>query len=384
MNPYVEKSFTDTSKYWPYLLRYGLILLYLQNILEQDIDMEFTAKQIARLIQGHIEGDENATVNAFAKIEEGVAGAISFLANPKYIHYLYETKSTIVLVDESITIEKPVHTTIIKVANARDCVAKLLQLYENGMRQKKTGIDSLAFVSASAKLGKDVYVGPFAYIGDGVVIGDGCQIYPNVVISEQVTVGNDCIIYPNVTLYVGVKIGNCVTIHAGSVIGADGFGFAPNGDGYDKIPQIGTVEIGDNVEIGANSCIDRSTMGSTKIHKGVKLDNLVQIGHNVEVGENTVMSAQVGVAGSTKIGKWCMFGGQVGVAGHIEIGDKVFLGAQSGVPGSLKSNQALIGTPPMEKLPYFKSQALFQRLPEMYKELNALKKEIEEIKKQRS
>ena len=346
--------------------------------------MEFSAKQIAQFIQGRIEGDENATVNTFAKIEEGVKGAISFLANPKYIHYLYDTKSTIVLVDEQIEIEKPVYTTIIKVANARDCVAKLLQMYEASMRQKKTGIDSLAFVSPSAKIGKDVYIGAFAYIGDNVVIGDGCQIYPNVVMNENISLGKDCIIYPNVTIYMGCKIGNRVIIHAGSIIGADGFGFAPNGqDGYDKIPQIGIVEIADDVEIGANSCVDRSTMGSTKIKKGVKLDNLVQIAHNVEVGENTVMSAQVGIAGSTKIGQWCMFGGQVGVAGHIEIGDKVFLGAQSGVPGSLKSNQVLIGTPPMEKLPYFKSQAIFQRLPEIYKELNALKKEIEELKKQR-
>ena len=346
--------------------------------------MEFSAKQIAQFIQGRIEGNENATVNTFAKIEEGVKGAISFLANPKYIHYLYDTKSTIVLVDEQIEIEKPVHTTIIRVTNARDCVAKLLQMYEASMRQKKTGIDSLAFVSPSAKIGKDVYIGAFAYIGDNVVIGDGCQIYPNVVMNENISLGKDCIIYPNVTIYMGCKIGNRVIIHAGSVIGADGFGFAPNGqDGYDKIPQIGIVEIADDVEIGANSCVDRSTMGSTKIKKGVKLDNLVQIAHNVEVGENTVMSAQVGIAGSTKIGQWCMFGGQVGVAGHIEIGDKVFLGAQSGVPGSLKSNQILIGTPPMEKLPYFKSQAIFQRLPEIYKELNALKKEIEELKKQR-
>ena len=218
--------------------------------------MEFSAKQIAQFIQGRIEGDENAMVNTFAKIEEGVAGAISFLANPKYIHYLYDTKSTIVLVDNQIKTDKPVHnTTIIRVANARDCVAKLLQMYDASMRQKKTGIDSLAFISPTAKIGKEVYVGPFAYIGDDVVIGDGCQIFPNVVINEKVTLGNDCIIYPNVTLYMGTKIGSRVIIHAGSVIGADGFGFAPNGkDGYDKIPQIGIVEIADDVEIGANSC----------------------------------------------------------------------------------------------------------------------------------
>ena len=195
------------------------------------------------------------------------------------------------------------------------------------------------------------------------------------------TLGEGCIIYPNVTIYQGCQLGNNVTIHAGSVIGADGFGFAPNAEGYDKIPQIGIVTIEDNVEIGANTCIDRSTMGSTIIRKGVKLDNLIQIAHNVEVGENTVMSAQVGVAGSTKIGSWCMFGGQVGLAGHITIGDKVFLGAQSGVPGNIKGDQTLIGTPPMEPKAYFKSQAVFRRLPDMYKELNDLKKQIEELKK---
>ena len=253
--------------------------------------MEFTAKQIAQFIQGTVEGDENATVNTFAKIEEGVSGAISFLANPKYTHYIYDTKSSVVLVDETLELEKPVeNTTIIRVKNARDCVAKLLQMYSAALNPKKSGIDSLAFISPNAKIGENVYIGAFAYIADGAVVGDGTEIYPHSYIGDNVTLGKDCKIYPNVTIYHGCKLGNNVTIHAGSVIGADGFGFAPNaeGTGYDKIPQIGIVTIEDDVEIGANTCIDRSTMGSTYIRKGVKLDNLVQIAHNDEIGENTV------------------------------------------------------------------------------------------------
>ena len=342
--------------------------------------MEFSAKQIAQFVQGVIEGDENATVNTFAKIEDGKPGAISFLSNPKYTHYIYDTESSIVLVDKSVELEKPTKATLIKVDNAYECVAKLLQLYES-MKPKKTGIDSLAFISPSAKIGENVYIGAFAYIGDNVVIGDGCQIYPNVVICENAKVGNDCLFYPNVTIYHDCHVGNRVTLHAGSVVGSDGFGFAPSENGYDKIPQIGIVTIENDVEIGANTCIDRSTMGSTFVRKGVKLDNLVQIAHNTDIGANTVMSAQVGIAGSTKVGQWCMFGGQVGIAGHITIGNKVFLGAQSGVPSSLKDNQTLIGTPPMEKLPYFKSQAIFQKLPDLYKQIQKLQKEVDELKK---
>ena len=341
--------------------------------------MDFTAKQIADFINGRVEGDANAAVHTFAKIEEGQPGAISFLSNPKYTHYLYDTKSTIVLVNEDLEIEKKISATLIRVKNAYEAVAKLLQLYES-MKPKKTGIDPLAFVSPKATIGKNVYIGAFACIGDGATIGDGTQIYPHVVIGEGVNVGAGCLLYPNVTIYQGCRLGSNVTIHAGSVIGADGFGFAPNVDGYEKIPQIGIVIVEDNVEIGANTCVDRSTMGATVLRKGVKLDNLVQVAHNVEVGENTVMSAQVGIAGSTKVGSWCMFGGQVGLAGHITIGDHVNLGAQSGVPSSIKSNQTLIGTPPMEPTPYFKSQAIFRRLPDMYKELSALRKEIEELK----
>ena len=342
--------------------------------------MEFSAKQIAQVIQGTIEGDENATVHTFAKIEEGQPGAISFLSNPKYTHYIYDTKSTIVLIDKSVELEKPSPATLIRVDNAYECVAKLLQIYE-AATPRKSGIDPLASISPKATVGKDVYVGAFAVIGDNAVIGDGCQIYPHAVIGDGVKVGEQCIIYPNVTIYHGCVLGNRVTLQAGSVVGSDGLGFAPSANGYDKIPQIGIVTIEDDVEIGANTCIDRSTMGSTYVRKGVKLDNLVQIAHNTDIGENTVMSAQVGIAGSTKVGQWCMFGGQVGIAGHITIGNKVFLGAQSGVPSSLGDNQTLIGTPPMEKLPYFKSQAIFQKLPDLYKQIMRLQKEVDELKK---
>lgn len=342
--------------------------------------MEFTAKQIAELIQGRIEGDENATVNTFAKIEEGKKGAISFLSNPKYTHFVYNTESTIVLIDENVELEQPTKATLIRVKNAYDCVAKLLQMYD-AMKPKKTGIDSLAFISPKAKIGNNCYIGAFAYIGDGVEIGDNCQIYPHAVIYDNAKLGNNCLIYPNVSIYHDCHLGNNVTIHSGSVIGADGFGFAPTPDGFDKIPQIGIVTIEDNVEIGANTCIDRSTMGSTYIRKGAKLDNLIQIAHNAEVGENTVMAAQVGVAGSTKVGKWCMFGGQVGMAGHISIADGTQVGAQAGITNTVKKADApIIGSPAIDAKAYMKAYAVYRRLPEMYQELNALKKEIEQLK----
>ena len=325
--------------------------------------MEFTAKQIADMINGRVEGNPDAIINTFAKIEEGREGAISFLSNPKYTPYIYETLSSVVLINEDVELTQPVNCTLIRVKNAYESVAKLLQLYASMMPQK-TGIDPLAFVSKSAKIGENVYIAPFAYIGDNVTIGDGTRIFPHV------------------TIYDGCKIGKNVTIHAGSVIGADGFGFAPNQDGYDKIPQIGIVVIEDNVEIGANTCVDRSTMGQTIIHKGVKLDNLIQVAHNCEIGENTVMSAQVGMAGSTKIGAWCMVGGQAGFSGHIKIADKTFVGAQSGVISNTKGNgEQLIGAPAIDPKIFFKAQAVMKRLPDMYKELGMLRKEIEELKK---
>jgi len=341
--------------------------------------MEFTAKQISELIGGRVEGNEQAAIHTFAKIEEGQPGAISFLSNPKYKHYLYETASTIVLVDEDVELEHEVAPTLIRVKNAYEAVAKLLQFYES-MKPRKTGIDPLAFVSPKANIGKDVYIGPFAVISDGAVIGDGTQIYPHVVIGESVKIGEKCLIYPNVTIYQGCQLGQNVTLHAGCVIGADGFGFAPNAEGYDKIPQIGIVIIEDNVEIGANTCVDRSTMGATVIHKGAKLDNLIQVAHNCEVGSNTVMSAQSGMAGSTKIGEWCMVGGQAGFAGHIQVADKTFVGAQCGVISSTKGNEQLIGSPAMDPKVFFKAQAVVKKLPEMYRELGALRKEIEELK----
>ena len=331
------------------------------------------------MIGGRVEGDENARVNSFAKIEEGRPGAISFLSNTKYTHYIYDTQSSVVLIDENVELEHEVKTTLIRVKNAYEAVARLLQAYES-MKPKKKGIDPLAFIASSATLGDDCYVGAFAYIGEGAKIGKNCQIYPHAVVGDNVSVGDDCIIYPNAVVYHDCRLGQRVTMHAGSVVGADGFGFAPTAEGYDKIPQIGIVTIEDNVEIGANTCIDRSTMGSTYVRKGVKLDNLVQIAHNTDIGANTVMSAQVGVAGSTKIGEWCMFGGQVGIAGHITIGNRVNLGAQSGVPSSIEDNQTLIGTPPMETRPFFRSQSIFRRLPDMYKELEELKKEVEKLK----
>lgn len=346
--------------------------------------MEFTAKQIAQFVGGKVEGDENATVSTFAKIEEGKPGAISFLANAKYTHYIYDTLSSIVLIEDGLKLDHPVKPTLIRVKNTRDCVARLLQLYE-ASKPRKQGIDPLAFVSPEAKVGEGCYIGAFACIAAGVTIGDRCQIFPGVTIMDNATVGDDCTLYPHVCVYHDCRIGNRNVIHSGAVIGADGFGFAPNAaeNRYDKIPQIGIVILEDDVEIGANTCIDRSTMGATIVRKGVKLDNLVQIAHNTDIGQNTVMSAQVGVAGSTKVGEWCMFGGQVGVSGHITVGDHVLLGAQSGAPSSLKSNQALIGTPPMGKIPYFKSIALFQRLPELAKQLYDLQKEVEELKKSR-
>ena len=325
--------------------------------------MQFTAKQIADFIGGRVEGNENATVSTFAKIEEGKEGAITFLSNPKYTPYIYETKASIVLINEDVQLEKPVNTTLIRVKNAYECVAKLLHMCAASL-PKKPAVHPLAFVAESAQIGKDVYIGPFTYVGEGVKIGDGS------------------IINPNVTIYDGCQIGKHVTIHAGSVIGADGFGFAPNTEGYEKIPQLGIVIIEDDVEIGANTCIDRSTMGQTVIHKGVKLDNLIQVAHNCEIGENTVMSAQVGMAGSTKIGSWCMVGGQAGFAGHIHVADKTMVGAQCGVINNTKGNgESLIGSPAMDPKDFFKAKALYRRLPDMYKEISALRKELEELKK---
>ena len=345
--------------------------------------MVFTAQQIASFVGGVVEGNPNASVTTFAKIEEGVPGALSFLANPQYEQYIYNTKSSVVLVNKDFQLKSAVETTLVRVDNAYESVAKLLTLYES-MKQKKTGVSDKAYISPSAKIGEDCYVAPFAYIGDNVVVGNGTTVHPNAVICDNASVGEDCIIYPNVTIYHDCKVGNRVILHAGAVIGADGFGFAPTANGYDKIPQIGIVTIEDDVEIGANTCVDRSTMGTTIIRKGVKLDNLVQIAHNVDVGSHTVMSAQVGVAGSCKIGEWCMLGGQVGVAGHITVGDRTYAGAQSGIPGGRmikNGNCTVMGYPAIEQKNFARSAAVYKNLPELVAQVNELKREIEELKK---
>ena len=285
------------------------------------------------------------------------------------------------MVNKDFEPEKEIKATLIKVNNAYECVAKLLTLYEMS-KPKKTGISPLASVSPTAKIGENVYIAPYAVIGENVVIGDHTQIHANAVIGDHAKIGNKCIIYPNATVYHECRIGNNVILHAGSVIGADGFGHAPAADGYEKIPQIGIVILEDNVEIGANTCVDRATMGATIIRKGVKLDNLIQVAHNVEIGSNTVMASQCGIAGSTKIGEWCMFGGQVGVAGHSKIGDRLNVGAQTGIPGNMKGNQTVMGSPAIDARLFARASVVNKRLPEMYATLNALQKEIEELKKQ--
>lgn len=343
--------------------------------------MEFTAKQIAEYLGGVVEGDANAKVKTFAKIEEGTPGAISFLANPQYEHYLYGTASSIVLVNHDFQPEQEVKTTLIRVNNAYEAIAKLLSLYQSTI-QKRQGIHPLACVAETAQVADGVYVGPFAYVGEHAVVGKGCQIYAGAVVEERAVLGEDCLLYPHASVYHDCKLGNRVTLHSGCVVGADGFGFAPAADGYEKIPQIGIVTIEDDVEIGANACVDRATMGSTMVHRGVKLDNLVQVAHNCEVGEHTVMSAQVGVAGSTKIGQWCMFGGQVGIAGHAVIGDRVLSGAQAGIAGSIRKGNATVqGSPAIDAKNFMRSSVVFKHLPELQAEVNSLRKEIEELKK---
>lgn len=345
------------------------------------LTMEFSAKQIAAFVQGEVVGDEESKVHTFAKIEEGVPGALSFLSNPKYESYIYDTQSSIVLVNKDFVPERAVKATLIKVENAYESLAKLLTLYEQS-KPRKTGIDPLAFVSPTAQVGTDAYIGAFAYVGEHTIVGDHTEVLPHAYIGDGVKVGSRCKIYPHASIYHDCIVGNGCTLHSGAVIGADGFGFAPTPNGYEKIPQIGIVRIEDNVEIGANTCIDRATIGATIVHQGVKLDNLIQIAHNDEIGAHTVMAAQTGIAGSTKIGEWCMFGGQVGIAGHSNIGDRVSLGAQSGVPGNIKSGSSLIGTPPTELKTFLRAATIHKQLPEMYAELAQLRKEVETLKKE--
>jgi UDP-3-O-[3-hydroxymyristoyl] glucosamine N-acyltransferase len=344
--------------------------------------MEFTAATIAGFLKGEIEGNPEIKVNTIAKIEEGHPGALSFLANPKYEHFLYSTQSSVVLVNKSFVPSSKVEATLIKVENAYEAFASLLRLVDQA-RPRKTGIHETAVIEATAKVGSDVYIGPYAYIGENCIVADGCSIYPHVYIGDNTKIGRNSTINPGVKIYHDCVIGEACILHAGTVIGSDGFGFAPQSESeYMKIPQLGNVIIEDHVEIGANVTIDRATMGSTIIRKGVKLDNLIQIGHNVEVGENTVMAAQTGISGSTKVGKNCMFGGQVGLAGHIKIADGTKIGAQAGILGEVKEeNTIIIGTPAIDLKQFLKSSVIFKKLPEMRVKIDTLEKEIESLKK---
>ena len=341
--------------------------------------MEFSAQQIADFLSGEIMGDPQTKVSGFSKIEEATSGSLSFLSNEKYAHYLYTTQASIILVNKDFEVKDVVKPTLIRVKDAYASLAALLSLVEKN-KVGKTGRENPSYVSESADVPEKTYIGAFSYIGENVAVGTNVQIYPQVYVGDNVSIGDNCIIYPGVKIYYGTKIGNNCIIHAGAVIASDGFGFAPEGEKYSKIPQIGIVEIEDDVEIGANTTIDRSTMGKTVIHKGVKLDNLIHIAHNVEVGENTVMAAQVGIAGSTKVGKHCMFGGQVGISGHIEIGDDVTLGAQSGVPSSVKAGSTFLGAPAFNARDFARSSAVFKNLPEIQRTITMLLKEIETIK----
>jgi len=341
--------------------------------------MEFKAKDIAALLRGVVEGDENVTVSNVSKIEEGKPHTLAFLANPKYEHYIYTTRASIVLVNADFRPSGPLACTLIRVPSAYEAIAVLLKMYEN-MRPRPSGIEQPSFIHETAVIGEGHYIGAFAYIGKGAKLGKNVRIYPHAYIGDGVKIGDDTTVYAGVKIYYDCEIGNSCTIHAGTVIGADGFGFAPSTEGYNKVAQIGNVVIEDNVEIGANSCIDRATMGSTRISKGVKLDNLIQIAHNVVVGENTVMAAQCGVAGTAKVGAGCMFGGQVGIAGHISIGDGVQLAAQSGVMGDIAAGKIFMGAPAFDVAQYKKAYVLFRKLPELYGELRDLKKEIQTLK----
>lgn len=338
--------------------------------------MQFTAGQIAALINGRTEGNPEVTVSDIAKIEEARPETLCFIANPKYESYIYDTAASVVIVNDAFKLEKPVSPTLIRVPDAYAAFALLLEKYNEIMQAgaNLTGIQQPSYISESAKHGKEVYIGAFAYIGNNVVLGNHVKIHPNAYIGDNVIIGDYSVINAGVKIYHNCSIGARVTIHAGSVIGADGFGFAPQADGsYKKVPQLGNVLIEDYVEIGANTTIDRATMGSTIIRKGVKLDNLVQIAHNVEIGENTAIAAQTGISGSTKIGKCCVIGGQVGIVGHLHIADGTKINAQSGLSKSIsKSGTALNGSPAFDYKSSLKSQAIFRNLPEILQRLQDL------------
>jgi UDP-3-O-[3-hydroxymyristoyl] glucosamine N-acyltransferase len=344
--------------------------------------MQFTALQIATLIKGKIQGDPEAKVSHVAKIEEAVDGSLSFIANPKYEEYLYTTQASIIIVNDSLELTKDVRPTLIRVKDAYSGFAFLLEKYnEIESRSGKHGVEQPSYVSKTAAIGKDVYVGAFTYVGENVLLGDRVRIYPGCYIGDNVVINEDSTIYAGVKIYDGCSLGSRVVIHSGTVIGGDGFGFAPQRDGsYKKVPQIGNVIIEDDVEIGANTTVDRATMGSTCIKKGVKLDNLIQIAHNVEVGENTVIAAQTGVSGSTKVGKNSIIGGQVGMVGHIQIADGTRINAQSGLSKSVTTpNTVLNGSPAFDYKSSLKSQAIFRNLPELHQRLLKLEETIEEL-----
>jgi UDP-3-O-[3-hydroxymyristoyl] glucosamine N-acyltransferase len=341
--------------------------------------MKFSAQQIAGLLGGTIEGNPEVAVSNLSKIEEGQPGTLSFLANPIYTPHIYNTDASIVIVNKSLVLDKPVKPTctLIRVEDAYGSFAKLLELYDQVKKSKK-GIEQPSHISASAKVGNDCYIGAFAYVGENVVIGNNVKIYPHAYIGDNTKIGDNSTIYSGVKIYTDTVIGKECTVHAGSVIGADGFGFAPNSENnYQKVPQIGNVVLEDHVDIGANTCIDRATLGSTIIRQGVKLDNLIQIAHNVEVGENTVMAGGVFIAGSTKIGKNCMFAGQVGVIGHLKIADGVKVAGQSGVGNNVTQEGAVLqGSPAFSVGDYQRSYVLFRGLSKLYKQVNEIEKKL--------
>jgi UDP-3-O-[3-hydroxymyristoyl] glucosamine N-acyltransferase len=337
--------------------------------------MNFSADLIASHVGGVVEGDGSVTVNTFSKIEEAQPGSITFLANPKYTHFIYTTKASIVLVKKDFVAEQPVSATLIRVEDPYQTLSQLLTIVSEALNTHPTGIEQPSFVSSEATLGENCYVGAFAYVAKGAKIGNNVKIYPQAYVGEGVTIGDNAIIYPGVKIYKGCKIGQRCILHAGVVIGADGFGFAPKPDGsYDKIPQIGIVEIADDVEIGANTTVDRATMGATRVNQGVKLDNLIQVAHNVEIGSNTVIAAQAGVAGSTKIGKQCMIGGQVGFAGHITVGDRTVIGAQSGIPNNVPEGSRLMGYPAVNAGEFARQAVYIKRLSDLFDRVNKLEK----------
>ncbi|MES2704406.1 MAG: UDP-3-O-(3-hydroxymyristoyl)glucosamine N-acyltransferase [Bacteroidota bacterium] len=344
--------------------------------------MQFTAQQIATLIQGKLEGNPDARVSEVAKIEEAKEGSLSFIANPKYEEYIYTSSASIVIVNEAFVIDRPVTATLIRVKDAYIGFAFLLEKYKEIISGGgKTGIEQPSYVCASATIGKDVYVGAFTYIGENAKIGDGVKIYPGCYIGNNVVISDHTKVYAGVKIYDECRLGSRVVIHSGTVIGGDGFGFAPLNDGtYKKVPQIGNVIVEDDVEIGANTTIDRATMGSTVIRKGVKLDNLIQVAHNVEIGENTVIAAQTGISGSTKVGKNCVIGGQVGMVGHIHIADGTRINAQSGLSKSVGTPySALNGSPAFDYKSSLKSQAIFRNLPELQHRLQKLEETVQEL-----